>query len=145
MVSKSTRRPNSAWVLEQAQSFVRQTDHREHRPTILIHDRETKFSSDFRSTLKDAGVECMKFRSADPISTPGWNDLCRRSRLNVSTISLLLVKIISTTCFVNLSSTITKRGLALIETIGRRVINHRCTSGRRFGLKRSSAKNGLAV
>jgi putative transposase len=69
VVSKSTRKPNSAWVVEQAQSFVRQTDHREHRPTILIHDRDTKFSDDFRSTLKDAGVECKKL----PVRSPNLN------------------------------------------------------------------------
>ena len=69
IISKCTRNPNSAWVVEQAQSFVGQTDHREHRPTILIHDRDTKFSGDFRSTLKDAGVECKKL----PIRSPNLN------------------------------------------------------------------------
>ncbi len=69
IISKCTRNPNSAWVLEQTQSFVGQTDHREHRPTILIHDRDTKFSGDFRSTLKDAGVECKKL----PVRSPNLN------------------------------------------------------------------------
>ena len=69
IVSKSTRKPNNAWVLEQAETFVTLTEHREHRPTILIHDRDTKFSGDFRSTLKDAGVVCKKL----PVRSPNLN------------------------------------------------------------------------
>ena len=69
IVSKSTRKPNNAWVLEQAETFVTLMEHREHRPTILIHDRDTKFSGDFRATLKDAGVVCKKL----PVRSPNLN------------------------------------------------------------------------
>jgi hypothetical protein len=67
IVSKDTRKPNSAWVVEQARTFIEQTRIREPRPTHLIHDRDTKFSNDFKSTLKDAGIECKSFLFARPI------------------------------------------------------------------------------
>ena len=69
IVSPSTRKPNSAWVIEQTQAFVEQTEKREHRPTILIHDRDAKFSADFRTTLKDAGIQCKKL----PVRSPNLN------------------------------------------------------------------------
>ena len=69
IVSKCTRNPNSAWVVEQARAFIKQTENRQHQPTHLIHDRDKKFSADFRTTLKDAGIQCKKL----PVRSPNLN------------------------------------------------------------------------
>jgi len=67
--TKSTRQPNSPWVTEQARMFVEQTQSRAHRPSHLVHDRDTKFSAEFREAMKVAGVECKKL----PVRSPNLN------------------------------------------------------------------------
>jgi putative transposase len=69
IITQCTRQPNSAWVTERAREFIEQTESREHRPAQLIHDRDTKFSAEFRATLKEAGVECKKL----PVRSPNLN------------------------------------------------------------------------
>ena len=64
--TKSTRNPNSQWVTEQARAFVEQTGSREHRPTHLVHDRDTKFSAELQAALKEEGIECKKL----PVRSP---------------------------------------------------------------------------
>ncbi len=81
IVSPSTRKPNSAWVIDQTQAFVEQTEKREHRPTILIHDRDTKFSADFKSPLKSRGVKCKKF----PVRSPNLNARVERFIQTITT------------------------------------------------------------
>ncbi len=55
--SASTEHPNSAWVVEQTDLFLDQTCGREERPSILLHDRDTKFSKDFVASLDSRGVK----------------------------------------------------------------------------------------
>ena len=55
--------------VEQAQAFIKQTEDRHYRPAILIHDRDTKFSVDFKSTMKDSGIESKKH----PVRSPHLN------------------------------------------------------------------------
>lgn len=69
IVSKSTANPISEWVVEQTAEFLRKTETREHPPTHLIHDRDTKFSAEFRMTLKHAGIQSKKL----PIRSPNLN------------------------------------------------------------------------
>ena len=47
-------------------TFIEQKRIREHRPTHSIHVRDTKFSNDFKSTLKDAEVEYKKLLIRPP-------------------------------------------------------------------------------
>ena len=69
IVTNCTRKPSSTWVVEQTQTFIEQTKNRQHQPTHLIHDRDAKFSADFRTTLKDAGIQCKKL----PVRSPNLN------------------------------------------------------------------------
>ena len=67
--TKSTKNPNSQWVTEQAREFAEQTKTREHRPTHLVHDRDTKFSAEFKAALKEEGIECKRL----PVRSPNLN------------------------------------------------------------------------
>ena len=64
--TKSTKNPNSQWVTEQAKEFV---ESRKHRPTHLVHDRDTKFSAEFKDAMKAAGIQCKKL----PVRSPNLN------------------------------------------------------------------------
>jgi len=74
VVSESTEHPDSAWVSKQADLFLDQTAGREEKPSIVIHDRDTKFSKDFVTTLKDRDVRT----SALPKASPNLNGRCER-------------------------------------------------------------------
>ncbi|WP_437231088.1 integrase core domain-containing protein [Planctomicrobium sp. SH661] len=52
IVSEFTEHPTSAWVCEQTRKFVDDTAGRAHKPDIVMHDRDTKFSREFTDTLK---------------------------------------------------------------------------------------------
>ena len=52
VVSSATEHPNSAWVVRQAEAFVDQTANRDIKPDIIIHDRDTKFTAQFRAALE---------------------------------------------------------------------------------------------
>ncbi len=67
--TKSTKNPNSQWVTEQAKEFAEPTKTREHRPTHLVHDRDTKFSAEFKAALKEECIECKKL----PVRSPNLN------------------------------------------------------------------------
>ncbi len=56
IVSESTLHPNSAWVTKQADLFVDQTAGRDKPPSIVMHDKDTKFSKDFTDKLKERDV-----------------------------------------------------------------------------------------
>ncbi|WP_437222047.1 hypothetical protein SH661x_002608 [Planctomicrobium sp. SH661] len=51
IVSESTEHPTSAWVCEQTRKFIDETAGREHKPDIVMHDRDTKFRREFTETL----------------------------------------------------------------------------------------------
>ncbi|WP_146512760.1 DDE-type integrase/transposase/recombinase, partial [Thalassoglobus neptunius] len=72
--STSTEHPNSAWVTEQTTLFLDQTENREHKPEILIHDRDTKFSKEFTEKLKSRSVRT----NVLPKASPNLNGRCER-------------------------------------------------------------------
>jgi putative transposase len=74
IVSESITHPNSAWVCKQAEMFLDQTANREAKPTILLHDRDTKFSKEFSTTLKDRDVKPIPL----PVRSPNLNGKCER-------------------------------------------------------------------
>ena len=53
IVSSSTEHPNSAWVVEQTKVFLDQTINREQKPSIVMHDRDTKFTKEFTAALRE--------------------------------------------------------------------------------------------
>lgn len=63
IVSSSTEHPNSAWVVEQTKEFLDQTMNRKKKPSIVMYDRDTKFTKDFTATLKAEGVRTTFCRS----------------------------------------------------------------------------------
>ncbi|MEQ8854870.1 integrase core domain-containing protein [Gimesia sp.] len=68
-VTPSTRSPDSAWVTNQVKAFVNHVTDRDEKPTCLIHDRDTKFSADFRQFLKNKGIQPKRL----PIRSPNLN------------------------------------------------------------------------
>lgn len=74
IVSTSTRHPNSAWVMKQTEAFLGQTANRTERPSIVMHDRDTKFTKQFVATLKAKGVRT----NALPVASPNLNGRCER-------------------------------------------------------------------
>ncbi len=74
IVTSSTEHPNSAWVVEQTKDFLDQTMNREQKPSIVMHDRDTKFTKDFTATLKAKGVRT----NVLPIASPNLNGRVER-------------------------------------------------------------------
>ncbi|WP_339613145.1 integrase core domain-containing protein [uncultured Rubinisphaera sp.] len=74
IVTESTYRPNSAWVCRQTKMFTEQTKNRQKRPTILIHDRDTKYTKKFRETVEAAGMKTNPL----PKASPNLNGRCER-------------------------------------------------------------------
>ncbi|MDA0835102.1 MAG: integrase core domain-containing protein [Planctomycetota bacterium] len=74
IVSSSTEHPNSAWVVKQTESFLDQTMHRERKPDIILHDRDSKYSKEFVAKLKSRGLR----PTALPKASPNLNGRCER-------------------------------------------------------------------
>ena len=74
IVSSSTEHPNSAWVIEQTKEFLDQTMNREQKPSIVMHDRDTKFTKEFTVALKAKGVRT----NVLPIASPNLNGRVER-------------------------------------------------------------------
>lgn len=74
IASTSTEHPNSAWVVEQTKDFLDQTIGRDKKPSIVMHDRDTKFTKDFTATLKAKGVRT----NALPVASPNLNGRVER-------------------------------------------------------------------
>jgi putative transposase len=66
IASEATEHPNSAWVEKQADLFVDQTAGREDKPSIVMHDKDTKFTKDFTDKLKSRGVRTNSLPKASP-------------------------------------------------------------------------------
>ncbi len=79
IVSESTEHPNSAWVVEQTKDFLDQTMSREQKPSIVMHDRDTKFTKEFTEALDTKGVRTNKL----PITSPNLNGRCERFILTI--------------------------------------------------------------
>lgn len=56
IVSSSTQHPNSAWVKGQTEAFIEQTADRTENPAIVMHARDTKFTTEFVAVLKGKGI-----------------------------------------------------------------------------------------
>jgi putative transposase len=74
IASTSTEHPTSAWVCEQARKFIDETAGRDHKPEIVMHDRDTKFSREFSDTLKAHGLKTNKL----PKRSPNLNGRCEK-------------------------------------------------------------------
>jgi len=56
IASESMQHPNSAWVVKQTEVFLDQTLSRDEKPSIVMHDRDAKFSKEFVAKLEEHGV-----------------------------------------------------------------------------------------
>ena len=74
IASEATEHPNSAWVEKQADWFVDQTAGREESPSIVMHDKDTKFTKAFVAKLKARGVRTNSL----PKGSPNLNGRCER-------------------------------------------------------------------
>ena len=74
IVSPATEHPNSKWVSQQATAFIEATASRTSKPSIVLHDRDTKFTRQFKDTLKNAQVR----PSALPKASPNLNGRTER-------------------------------------------------------------------
>lgn len=74
IVSSSTRHPNAAWVKRQTEAFIEQTANRPEKPSIVMHDRDTKFTKEFVAALKAKGIRT----NALPVASPNLNGRCER-------------------------------------------------------------------
>ena len=68
-VTPSTRNLDSALVTEQTKAFVNHVADWDEKPTYLIHDRDTKFSAEFKRLLKNEGIKPKML----PIRSPNLN------------------------------------------------------------------------
>jgi putative transposase len=73
-VTESTAHPDSAWVCKQTEWFAEQTKDREKPPTLIMHDRDVKFTKDFTKTVKNAGMKTNPL----PKGSPNLNGRCER-------------------------------------------------------------------
>ena len=74
IVSSSTGRPDSRWVVKQTEAFIEQTADRTEKPDIVMHDRDTKFTKEFVATLKAKGIRT----NALPVASPNLNGRVER-------------------------------------------------------------------
>ena len=74
IVSESTDHPNSAWVEKQAELFVDRTAGRDEKPSIVMHDKDSKFTQKFSEKLKSRGVRTNSL----PKASPNLNGRCER-------------------------------------------------------------------
>uniref|UniRef100_A0A7C2PHC1 Transposase n=1 Tax=Schlesneria paludicola TaxID=360056 RepID=A0A7C2PHC1_9PLAN len=66
IVSTSTTRPNSAWVVRQTTAFIERTGDRPEKPAVVMHDRDTKFSRQFVRALAKRGIQSNPLPAASP-------------------------------------------------------------------------------
>jgi len=74
IVSPSTQHPNSAWVKQQTEMFLNETSGRAEKPAIVMHDRDTKFTTEFVLALEARSVRA----NALPKASPNLNGRCER-------------------------------------------------------------------
>lgn len=74
IVSTSTLHPDSRWVVEQTEAFLNQTTSRQEPPSIVMHDRDTKFTKEFVAKLEAHGVRT----NALPVASPNLNGRVER-------------------------------------------------------------------
>ena len=74
IVTSSTEHPNSAWVVEQTKEFLDQTVNRDKKPSIVMHDRDTKFTKEFTAALQAKDVRT----NVLPVASPNLNGRVER-------------------------------------------------------------------
>ena len=74
IVTESTLHPDSAWVCKQTEWFIEQTKDREKKPEMILHDRDVKFTKEFTTTVKNAGMKTNPL----PKASPYLNGRCER-------------------------------------------------------------------
>ena len=74
IVTESTLHPDSAWVCKQTEWFIEQTKDREKKPEMILHDRDVKFTKEFTTTVKNAGMKTNPL----PKASPNLNGRCER-------------------------------------------------------------------
>ena len=74
IVSISTARPNSRLVIKQTNAFIEQTADRKEKPSILMHDRDMKFTKEFVAMLKTKDIKT----NALPVASPHLNGRVER-------------------------------------------------------------------
>ena len=79
IVAASTEHPNSAWVVSQTDCFLDQTMDRAEKTSIVMYDRDAKFTKEFVETLKTCGVR----HNALPKAAPNLNGRCERAILTL--------------------------------------------------------------
>jgi putative transposase len=68
-LTPATEHPNEAWVIEQAEAFVRHVRAKRLSAEIIMHDRDCKFTADFDSTLENAGIDARRSAYRAPNTT----------------------------------------------------------------------------
>ena len=56
-LSPATRRPDTAWMSEQAKGFLAHAQSANHLATIMLRDNDVKYPPVFDTVLKSAGIE----------------------------------------------------------------------------------------
>jgi putative transposase len=64
-----TRKPDTAWMTQQARNLLMDLDDRGQRPRFLIHDRDKKFSRAFDAIFRGEDIEIVR----TPIQAPNAN------------------------------------------------------------------------
>ena len=59
-MTPSTFHPNEAWVIEQAEAFLKQLPDDQRGTLYLQHDRDSKFTKSFDATIKETGAKIVK-------------------------------------------------------------------------------------
>jgi len=59
-LTSATQHPNEAWVIEQAEAFVRHARAKKLAANIIMHDRDCKFTAGFDSALEKAGIDARR-------------------------------------------------------------------------------------
>jgi putative transposase len=73
-VAGCTEHPSAAWVTQQARNLMWHLDEAERRPTLLIHDRDTKFPASFDAVFRAEGVRVVR----TPVQAPRANAIAER-------------------------------------------------------------------
>lgn len=74
IVTESTEHPNSSWVCRQTKAFLEQTKSRTAKPTVLLHDRDVKYTARLKKVLEKGGLK----PSPLPITSPNLNGRCEK-------------------------------------------------------------------
>ncbi len=73
-MSGCTQRPNAAWVTQQARSLSWELGQVNLQPSLLIHDRDSKFVVGFDEVFRSEGVKV----ATTPYRSPRANAVCER-------------------------------------------------------------------